>query len=289
MLNALIEDLNKYVLFLKKEYDLNLSFHDFFTLSKEYPALLSLSSHTDSFCKIIKAVPELFIKCREHQLKVAKCCWAKSRCGMCYAGLEEFVYPIKIQDTNVGFISVSGYRFNPKKAEKRMRQITGSYPVSYTNLHEAYMLLKKDAPDSIFLDSLIAPAAHMYEYLYLLTLGRPENPEYNTSSNNYIFGMICEYIQNHFNEKITVEQIADIIHCSSSYINHNFKKLTGMSFSDYVNSFRLNYAKKLLSRGGSIKDACFESGFNDCAYFSKMFREKYNTTPSEYKKRQCVK
>ena len=64
-----------------------------------------------------------------------------------------------------------------------------------------------------------------------------------------------------------------------------FKKVTGKTFTHFVNEYRLVHASKLLADTSlSITDVCFESGFNNFSHFNKQFKEFTGKSPSDYRK-----
>ena len=91
------------------------------------------------------------------------------------------------------------------------------------------------------------------------------------------------HIEIHFREKITLELLADISGYSPTYFSELFKKLTGETYLERVTALRINYAKGLLSRGLSVSDACFESGFGSLSNFLTVFKAKCDMTPSQYR------
>lgn len=90
------------------------------------------------------------------------------------------------------------------------------------------------------------------------------------------------YMELHFREKITLDEIAKQGGYNPSYFSRLFKKITGETFVARLNSLRLEYACMLLSKGCSVSYACFESGFSSSSYFFTAFKNKYNVSPSEY-------
>lgn len=96
------------------------------------------------------------------------------------------------------------------------------------------------------------------------------------------------------NNKITPEEVAAELSTNSRYLYEAIRNATGQTFNDYINTLRLEYARKLLSEKGNeltIEGISSESGFNTRSNFYRLFRLKYGLTPSELKKQdeECNK
>ena len=77
---------------------------------------------------------------------------------------------------------------------------------------------------------------------------------------------------------------AEVIGYSEVYFCKLFKQNFGKSFIVYLNEYRIEKAKKLLENPLiNIKDICFESGYRDANYFTRVFKRQTGMTPSEYR------
>ena len=103
-----------------------------------------------------------------------------------------------------------------------------------------------------------------------------------------LVGEALEYVNKNMTRDISVQDIADALNISRSYLSHAFKKSTGYGLWNYVISKRLVYAQKLLSDGASVTDACYESGFRDYAHFIKSFTKTFGCSPKQYGKDDFV-
>ncbi len=89
-----------------------------------------------------------------------------------------------------------------------------------------------------------------------------------------------DYIAGHFAREITREEIAGVLGVSPSYISRVFRRHTGMALWDYVNSYRIARARELLLHSDmSVTEIAFATGFNEPAYFSRMFRKVTGKPP----------
>jgi AraC-like DNA-binding protein len=95
-----------------------------------------------------------------------------------------------------------------------------------------------------------------------------------------------DFLKKNFNSpRLNVQLITSELGMSHSVIYKKMKALTGCSLVEYIRDYRLTKAAKLLSSFNfSVVEACYEVGFNDRKYFSKMFKNKFNTNPSDYAK-----
>lgn len=92
------------------------------------------------------------------------------------------------------------------------------------------------------------------------------------------------YIRNHFREPLTLKQIAETFHVTENHFCKYFKKITGLTFKEYLLQLRLEHAmKQLLLTQTSITEICFDSGFHSPSYFSKAFKARFGKTPGTYR------
>ena len=94
------------------------------------------------------------------------------------------------------------------------------------------------------------------------------------------------FITEHFAENITIEDIANELNCSTSYLSRVFKKQTGKTPYTYLTEYRLFQAERFLRSGTSITDAALMSGFCNSSVFIKAFKKSFGITPHKYKKAQ---
>jgi AraC-like DNA-binding protein len=98
-------------------------------------------------------------------------------------------------------------------------------------------------------------------------------------------GAIYEYIRANYDESPDVNKVASSVHLSTAAFCRYFKKQTKMTFTDFVNQYRVTQAKTLLLKDKSISETCYEVGFQSLSYFNKLFRKIAGENPSAFKKR----
>lgn len=95
---------------------------------------------------------------------------------------------------------------------------------------------------------------------------------------------VLNHVRQNFQAHISLDEMSDLISMTTPSFCRYFKKLTGKTFTRFVNEYRLVHASKLLSEEQlSITEVCFESGFSNYSHFTKQFREFTGKSPSNYR------
>ncbi len=85
------------------------------------------------------------------------------------------------------------------------------------------------------------------------------------------------------NPEFKANDIREMVNLSTTHFYDKIKSLTGQNPSNFLRTIRLQYAAELLQKKqGSIKEICYQAGFNSPSYFTKSFREQFGQTPLEY-------
>ncbi len=97
-----------------------------------------------------------------------------------------------------------------------------------------------------------------------------------------------DYINEHFSEKITAEQIAKEIGYSTIYLSKSFKKDTGKPIYTYITEYRISKSTILLKEGYNVTEAGYSVGFGDCSNFIRTFKKINGISPYKYKKAETM-
>ena len=100
---------------------------------------------------------------------------------------------------------------------------------------------------------------------------------------------IYKYVETHFDQNPDVNFIAEQVNLTTAAFCRYFKKNTKMTFTDFVNQYRINQAKNYLLQDKTISETCFAVGFESLSYFNKLFKKIEGENPSEFKKRYLMK
>ncbi len=96
---------------------------------------------------------------------------------------------------------------------------------------------------------------------------------------------MLSYIHRNYGEKLAIPDIADAVGVSEREVTRSFRRYLNQSPTEYILSYRLNEAKRLLAEGDlNITEITFKCGFSDSAYFGKQFRKMVGTTPTAYRR-----
>ena len=119
---------------------------------------------------------------------------------------------------------------------------------------------------------------------FLINSGRLHNVT-SVTKNEIFVKKVQEYIEQNFKENITSTDAATELSYANSYFCRLFRKNFGQTFGEYLNFYRVNYAKELLNSGCSVSKAAYDSGYNNISYFIKNFKKYNANSPSEYIRR----
>ena len=137
-----------------------------------------------------------------------------------------------------------------------------------------------------------------YLELLLIELMRSEAEKKSSSAvflmqdqyDEVISDMLIKYMNDHIEEKISIDDMCTDLHYNRSYIYRQFKKTTGSSIMSYFNQMKIRRAKEFLrDTKMSISDISEKLSFDDANYFSKVFKKHVGYTPSTYRKIKCTK
>ena len=95
---------------------------------------------------------------------------------------------------------------------------------------------------------------------------------------------ILEYIRSNYNKDIALSNVAKRFYFSQGYLSRLLKKVTGLSYTEYVTGLRVERAMKLLrSTRSTISEISMEVGYKDANYFSKVFKKATGQTPQAFR------
>lgn len=94
-----------------------------------------------------------------------------------------------------------------------------------------------------------------------------------------------KYVEEHYGDKISVKELADLLYLNPDYFSSFFKKEVGIGFSEYVMQYRMTVARQLIRKGEhSLAQIAEMVGYPEPKHFSKVFRKTVGVSPAGYKR-----
>jgi AraC-like DNA-binding protein len=95
---------------------------------------------------------------------------------------------------------------------------------------------------------------------------------------------VTHMIAEHYGRKIEIGDAAALATLTAAFCRY-FKRVTGLTFTQLLNQYRVHQAQKLLLQDAAVSEACFACGFESLPYFTKTFRRVTGENPLQGKKR----
>lgn len=169
-------------------------------------------------------------------------------------------------------VRLGAFRFllKPSKTEELMLAIK-----------EALKEIKKSRSENELLQHLKSKVKEHYG------VNESHNEETEPSSNTqYLAKKAIEYLKANYTKDLTLKSVSEELFISTWYLSKLLKKETGNTFTDLLNSIRIEEAKGLLKdRRYKVYEIANLVGFTDIPYFTKLFKKITNLSPMEYKNR----
>lgn len=97
---------------------------------------------------------------------------------------------------------------------------------------------------------------------------------------------VLDYIQLHYKEQITLDEIAETVHMSKYYLCRTFRQVTGASVLEYINNIRLMRAHTLLAHTkDSIEQIALQTGFSSSSNLARVFKKSYGFSPRAFRRK----
>ena len=103
-------------------------------------------------------------------------------------------------------------------------------------------------------------------------------------SENYHYSKIMNYLDEHYNEDISIDNLSSSINISPSYIFKILRERKNESFTEYITKKRIDKACELLKTSLKVQEIAQQTGYASANYFIQVFKKYKGCTPNEYKK-----
>lgn len=134
-------------------------------------------------------------------------------------------------------------------------------------------------------ESRLADYAAMTEFLLQVLRVTQESPmPQSAQPSPDTMQRVMAYINEHYAQPLTLEEIADAFFISKSHLSHEFVRYTNTSVYEYIQFRRICGAKLLIASGVSLTEAAFQSGFNSYSSFLRTFRKTAGISPTDFQR-----
>ena len=157
-----------------------------------------------------------------------------------------------------------------------MHDQLGSIEKELDKKRQGYQLYAK----SLFIESLVKLGRYTVDQF-------EANDEEVNHGRHRVVEQAMSFIEKNYSEDLSLEDIATQVYLSPNYFSEVFKSHSGLSPWEYVTTLRLEEACELLRQTKrTMTDIALSVGFSDSSYFSKVFKERFQQTPSQYRKQE---
>lgn len=110
-----------------------------------------------------------------------------------------------------------------------------------------------------------------------------------SSANEPLVYQLIQYMAEHFREPLSLDSLARALHVNKYYLSHIFSEKLHISFPDYLNHLRAEYAAQMMLQSQSTLSQVWESaGFSSQRSFNRAFRSIHGISPLQWKKKQTL-
>ncbi len=182
-------------------------------------------------------------------------------------------FPYYISEKLFQFFSMEKCIITPDSDEQR--KIEGILEEMYKEY-----LSERDEPP-IYLQTLVIQLLYFMNKMVEKNLNYPRD-YYNITYQRV--SEVVEYININYKEQLSLTELSKQFYFSPFYLSRLFKKVTGFSLVEYINSIRVKEAQELLKRSNKkISEIAFEVGYDNITHFERVFKQITNLSPRAYR------
>lgn len=132
----------------------------------------------------------------------------------------------------------------------------------------------------------------IFQVLAISTEYAPLKGEVVTSTYNLIeqqrLKLVNQFITEQYARRLSIPEVAMVANLTEAAFCRYFKRMTRLTFTQFLNQYRISQAQKLLLQDNTVSEACYACGFESLSYFNKIFRRLTGENPLQFKKRHLA-
>lgn len=246
------------------------------SMSAHLPALYEYEVHPCAVCYYLKRNAATSGKCPHNKERLKSKLPSAPYFASCWAGVEEWVFPVVADGRTVMCVHLTGYRGGARATEKaaKLSELCGE------NFKKAYDELFPVAPDEKTARRIITPVMYIAEAFAEKCLASGSADD----GADPVFNRALRIMYDRFSEDLTTDDIAEAVGYSASHLRHRFRS-HGLSVTEALTDIRLRRAAEMLkTTPSSVTEIAGRCGYSDPNYFSVVFSRKFGVSPREYRK-----
>ena len=242
--------------------------------------LYSSPKNLSNFCQCVRQNEAMNAACKYCDEKAFLLAKANKETYVypCHLGLYEAVTPIYDQDQLLGYVMIGQLLEDQSDLDEKWRRINllyGKHADSFSDFQKEFRELKQMSMSEIeAVSNIMKACASSIWFQHLIDVERSP-----------ITDKIDRYIEAHYKEAIDTADLCDALNISKTTVYNYLKSDYNLSLTKYINQYRLEQSKELLKdKSTPIAQVAMEVGFEDYNYYTRVFKNHYGQTPSQYRK-----
>jgi len=255
--------------------------------AKAYDQALRKADGENPFCALMAQTNKGCANCLKMQKDLEEKAGLEPASLHCFAGLCDSAVPIRVGDELIAFLQTGQILLHQPNQEEFTRTtkqlLDWGAQVNLKALEEAYFQTK--VFDRGQYDAMLRLLAAFAEHLATISNSiEPEADEMEPA----LVGNAKRYIQDRFQEKISLDEAARAVNASTRHFCKVFKEATGTTFTDYLARVRVEKAKNLLQNPHlRVSEIAFETGFDSISQFNRSFKRITGLAPTQFRNEFC--
>jgi len=250
-----------------------------------FSSSLKEARNANPFCAFMAMCNKTCAACLRLQQEVEESSSAGPRTLECYAGLAESAVPIRVGENVVAYLRTGQVLLRRLSAARFRRTLR--------HLCESGLDVPRSEIEKAYLATRVMTRSQYGSILRLLTIFA----EHLSSMTNQLMvtraaaelpavAKARSFIAEHQTEEISLGDVARAVNMSAFYFCKTFRKVTGVTFVDYLARLRVESVKNLLlDPHKRISEAAFEAGFQSLSQFNRVFRRIAGEAPTVYREK----